>query len=1319
VSQTHYDVAGRVVKTSDALGHVTLYGYDRVGRAVKTIQNASDPGYDVTADPDLSDYLAGNDADADRMTATAYDKGGRTVRTVDVYGNTTLYGYDRAGRRVKVVQNASSPGYDLSADADLRDYAGSSLESDQDRSTTSSYDKGGRTVSETDAGGVITRYVYDALGRRLRSVQAYLGTTDPAGWEWNASSQRWEDGTGWPLDHGAGFDRNLISDSSYDAAGRVSAARDARGTLTTFTYDRLGRRLRVTEAADSLLETVSYTCYDKAGRIARFIRNWQDTGVSPDAKDSSGDWMFNPGSQGAHNDLDLITAYEYDLAGRQTAITDPAGNTARTAYFRDGLVAAGTDPEGTVTLSRYDGLRRRVRVVQSYVAHGQDPALWVWDANDGRWEQSDGTPIQHGTDSDQNLIVQVTYDRGGRMTSLRDPRGSLTGYEYDALGRRTRLTNPLNHAWLTAYEALLDGGSRVTTTFPGLASGGAYGVQRDFDRLGRPITIDYGAAAATPRVTLAYDPAGSRAVMSEYAASGPIRQTTYGYDSVRRLTQVAFDSDGDGTTDQTVRYEYDAGGLRTRLTLPGEVSIAYRYDAKGRLVGLTGWDGQASDFFYDGAGRHVATQRASGLLSDYRYNPAGHLRRIRHFVGTPDSLRARFDYVVDARGSRTQASERLAQPATVIATYGKDAPEVEYVRGTWTDAGAYKRSAQFDARIRIAWTGDEGLLTVGTGPDHSLIDVYIGGSLWQSYDCWAPTAGERVIPIPVDGLLEIHNRAVRNPHATGTVMRFKLLEVLEVPYDERTIRYTYDAVSRLIAADYDNGAEVLTYGFDVAGNLTNLNGTARTYNAANQLVHDGTNSLTYDANGNMTGDGVNSYVWDRANRLLALGGVSYAYNGDGDRVAQTSGVNVTQYLLDLQPGLALVLGDSDGNRYVHAPHGIHAVNDGAAWTHPLADGLGSVRGYVDANNVVLSSVNYTPVGVPDVNISGPAFTGEWRSENKTQYHRARHLSPGLATWLSLDPFEGLMDHPATINGYAYAHGNPVSHTDPSGMMVCSDLEPTSAQRRECFRKVIDLLLNFDIRLTEEEALSPRAKDNWISPRVNNVYAAVQAINERLGGLTNQAIGGTELRLVSQSPGSEAARTTLCNVMSLFLNFSGGTPNWVHSVDNLIHEFGHVITLSPPVGRALNSEAIGPAAEMANRPVALWGQVQNYRGFDEREGWEDPNKRQNPSGCAAEVAADMFLYWVQGYPFTQDADNIGQARSAFMSGGDIPGRDGNPLRRINDNTPISDGSVIRSAGIADWAGNANCAGAAGANAGDSSLENDPYLLAAISDWCLFT
>ena len=123
---------------------------------------------------------------------------------------------------------------------------------------------------------------------------------------------------------------------------------------------------------------------------------------------------------------------------------------------------------------------------------------------------------------------------------------------------------------------------------------------------------------------------------------------------------------------------------------------------------------------------------------------------------------------------------------------------------------------------------------------------------------YAPPEGERVIHLPADALLEIRNRATRNIRSTGYVIRFKQLGALAVSYDERTIQYTYDALSRLTEANYNNGAEVLTYGFDLAGNLTNLNGVSRTYNAANQLINDSTNSLTYDANGNMTSDGVNN-----------------------------------------------------------------------------------------------------------------------------------------------------------------------------------------------------------------------------------------------------------------------------------------------------------------------------------------------------------------------------------------------------------------------------------------------------------------------------
>lgn len=86
--------------------------------------------------------------------------------------------------------------------------------------------------------------------------------------------------------------------------------------------------------------------------------------------------------------------------------------------------------------------------------------------------------------------------------------------------------------------------------------------------------------------------------------------------------------------------------------------------------------------------------------------------------------------------------------------------------------------------------------------------------------------------------------------------------------------------------------------------------TSYIYNAAAQVTNAG---FRYDAAGRMTGDGVNTFTWDRADRLLSMGGVQNQYNGLGQRVQQSVGAQVTQYLIDLQPGLFQVIAMATGH----------------------------------------------------------------------------------------------------------------------------------------------------------------------------------------------------------------------------------------------------------------------------------------------------------------------------------------------------------------------------------------------------------------------
>ena len=1154
ITHTEYGEDGRVLWTRDPAGQQTWHVYDGFGRQVLAVANYSnendiyklpdqwtweDEGR-VWKDDEDTEIQHGDNSDLNVITQTFYDADGGVTRTRDTRGSETRYAYDTPGRQVLVVRNFFD---DNTIDTDIsqwhwndnnerwEDKDGLAIPrgDDKDRNViaATSYDQAGRVSATRNAAGAETRSAYDISGRRTLVVRNFYDDgyidTDVSQWLWNTTEQQWEDGSGVPIPHGTDFDQNLVSTTTYDLAGRVASSRDVRGTQTAFVYDAVGRQQQVRQAAGSPLETVSYTCYNKAGQVLRTIANWTGDGF-PDEQEA-GVWTFAPGyNDGGYNDRDRIVEYTYDALGRRVKAIDPVGNVTVTAYDKAGQVDTMTDPEDVVSLYRYDQLRRRILVVQNYVAQGNpvaDPADWAWVTD--HWEYAPSSSVDHGTANDQNVVVQVAYDLAGRKTSQREPNGSLTVYRYDQLGRRiTQVTNyqpqgstdPKNWHWdgtderweraindntpidhgtgdenafitQTTYEDLQDNGftgeTRVTVTKPD-------GTQttRDADRLGRSKSLGYGDAASTFDVTFEYDAAGNRVSMTENNGTSDQRITGYEYDQARRLTRAKFNTDGLPGWDDEVTYEYGLGGQRTKLTLPGDLSVTYSYDLKGRLVSLTDWDGHQTRFAHDNANRLIAAERASGLTSHYRYDAAGRLRKLRHTHGA-HSL-AHFAYEVDKRGNRTRALELLAHPATTNdMIYAYDDTSIAY-QGTWApDAATYMKSEGFSASLQIAFFGSHFELTVGTGVNHAIFDVYVNGSLWRSFDGYAASSGELTVEADLasDGphILELRNRAEHslaaqanaNYDETNFIVRFKQLLVPDMAYDLRTLEYTYDALSRLVEARYNPGINVNAadgdllmryhYAYDQAGNRTQTivhDGIAETttsysYNAANQLTGDGTFTYEYDANGNLhykkQGQTViDTYTWDRANRLTGMGGLAYVYDGAGNRISQSNGVDVTQYLLDLQPGLPLVVAQTKNgvstDRFVHLlGRGIFAQEDNTGtWQDLLLDGLGSTRMVVDDTVSVDSLQSYAPYGESlDGGMFGSpfTFTGELLDANDLLYLRARYYNPALGIFTALDPFENL-------NHYQYVGGNVVNATDPSGMLKRSQiLEGTAEYSCHC------------------------------------------------------------------------------------------------------------------------------------------------------------------------------------------------------------------------------------------------------------------------------
>jgi YD repeat-containing protein len=409
----------------------------------------------------------------------------------------------------------------------------------------------------------------------------------------------------------------------------------------------------------------------------------------------------------------------------------------------------------------------------------------------------------------------VTYDVMGRVLTMRNPLGNVTTYAYDGLGRRTSLSNPLGLQWLTAY-ADVGNTTQTTQTYPGANDSTAYDVTRTFDRMGRLTGIQYGDTATTPDIALEYDLAGNRSRMSETDSTTTI-QRDYAYDAMNRLKAA-------GESGAQVNYMYDAGGLRTQMILPDGLSLDYAYDAKGQLIAMTDWDGGKSTFRYDNLGRHTRTYRPNAMQSRYRYDADGRLRDLRHHQG--DETLAQFQYEVDANGNRTEAREYLmpASAGNATQTYAYNHPDITFPHGTWVDEGHFKVADGWASWLKVRLVANSISFTYGTGPDHSLFDVYVGGSLWQSVDGYASTRGEATLTIPLryDGPLdfEIRNREEKNLQSTGYVVRFKQVQATS-KLSSNKIDYTYDGLARLLLADY--GATQYQYGFDVAGNLVDMN----------------------------------------------------------------------------------------------------------------------------------------------------------------------------------------------------------------------------------------------------------------------------------------------------------------------------------------------------------------------------------------------------------------------------------------------------------------------------------------------------------------
>ena len=284
-TQFHYDARNRLIQTVDALGHAAAVEYDALGRITRAINRREaitlhqyDGAGRLTVLQDAEGNLKRNRYDLlgrlieeiepnGLQVLSAYDAVGqltnRTSRAANGESRSESWQYDLLGRQV-LARNSMGMVTEFVRDANgnvvtetVRNAGGILL-----RSKSAQYDSRNQPIVEVDYQGAAWRTDYDAMGRKVATV-------DPLGnrtaFEWNVYNELIA------TTDPAGY----CTGSTYDRCGRETERLNALGQRTRFLYDPNGNRTAVIDDNGNAV----LTTYDPLNRVSAVNRSMPDVPI--------------------------------------------------------------------------------------------------------------------------------------------------------------------------------------------------------------------------------------------------------------------------------------------------------------------------------------------------------------------------------------------------------------------------------------------------------------------------------------------------------------------------------------------------------------------------------------------------------------------------------------------------------------------------------------------------------------------------------------------------------------------------------------------------------------------------------------------------------------------------------------------------------------------------------------------------------------------------------------------------------------------------------------------------------------------------------
>ena len=603
-----------------------------------------------------------------------------------------------------------------------------------------------------------------------------------------------------------------------------------------------------------------------------------------------------------------VTNYTIDPNNLQTTVT------TRDAALRPTLV---TLPTSATDSASYNDTALSASRSVSYDDNGTQKTVTTTTDYDGWGRVIHQTNVHGGQ-------VNTTYDAMGRVASVSNPfavGGSpsySTGYSYDALGRTTTVTLQDGQTVQTSYNGnsvtmtdqvnrkmqhLTDGLGRLVTVNEQDSSGSltqatnyTYDILSNltqvnqggqtrgykYDALSRLLyekipeqtaTINDGSGTLW---TCKYTYTDFDSVATRTDARGVI--TTYGYDSLHRMTSASYNTVSGVTTAPTVTYTYDsdptygtsAQGALVRINVGSDYQERYTFDSNYRI---------ASTIF---------TLGARSYTTSYQYNEAGQPLQVGHMTYQYDSAGR-----LSATGGISNITYNVAGQMT------GDRLTVTGLNGGATVTSVTDETFGYDA-ARMQMTSQTATTTNTQGTCFpSCPPPPAGGTNLSLTYSYSATTGQL-------GVGSTAGNAGQLMSVSGSIGGAT-----------ESASYTYDNYGRLVTSNQtSNGSSAQRrFAYDRWGNRTGVwnatsggtqiqsvtlqqSGGAPTNRLTSVTNNSTTLNYSYDASGNVTNDGVHTYAYDSENRLVSIdgGAASYGYDNQNRRYKKTVGATVTHYV---------------------------------------------------------------------------------------------------------------------------------------------------------------------------------------------------------------------------------------------------------------------------------------------------------------------------------------------------------------------------------------------------------------------------------------